>query len=49
MLVKGFIAELMIASRPPYPQAPGSVLINVIAMYKKKYNSFDVSNIGLLS
>ena len=32
MLVKGFIAELMIAARPPYPQAPGSVLINVIRM-----------------
>ena len=28
MLVKGFIAELMIATRPPYPQAPGSEYVN---------------------
>ena len=32
ILLKDFIVELMIAARLPYPQAPGSVLINVTAM-----------------
>ena len=31
-LVKGFIVELMIATRPLYLQAHGSVLFNVIGM-----------------
>ena len=52
ILVKGFIVELMVATRPPYPlsfRRPGRISINVIGMQKQEYSSFDVSDTRLLS
>ena len=41
------LVESMIAARPPYPWAPGNILINVFGIEQRKYSSFDVSNTRL--
>ena len=41
------LVESMIATRPPYPQVPGNILINVFGIQKRKYSSFKVSNTRL--